>query len=229
MAESEHPADIRTERLASILKKWTDGQSLAYFQKLPKQDLIDSGIPREELELNGLITSEGKPQDIPKRVGQRGFAELVSRLYGITVYQVMVGRWIKEGMPGAIKKSGQIDPSLSLPWVEANKVDGGKVGSILNDAAAAKARTAIVDLEIREMERDRIKRELDASWMDKRDASMTVTAAVLAHHSLVKKEMDRFEKRLSAQGFSQEQFDLIRQACRDVVEQIEKDCEQYGN
>lgn len=223
---------VRDKRLQAILKKWMDAAPLSFFKTIPKQDLIDSGIPRDDLEKHGLISSEASHEtNIPQQCGKREFARVLTALFGNgkEIFPMQVDRAIEEGMHGYNKRKRSIVTSQAIQWWRDNKA---KTDSQLAAAAEAEAKRKIVALQIAEMDLEERKREMDERWIMKDDAATTVTAAVLAHHAIVKKQFDKKFSGIVAkhlQGeWTEEQINRINiatiEAGRDMMQAIEEDC-----
>lgn len=222
------PSAIRARRLVSIRRKWEDGNVISYFQKLPTADLIDSGIPLDELEKNGLLKTSGE-KEIPWQCGIRAMAELLNKIYPNEkpVYPQQVSNaHKKEGAPGFSKKNNQLKTAPFLRWWKENKVDGAPGGSKLADAAAAAHDREIIERDRAQIKLDNERREQDERWMQKADAQMTVTGAVLAHHAFVKNRLAKFPQKLNAADFTVEQMQKINASLFEVLREIETDCEE---
>ena len=227
--EDGSPSVIRARRLVSIRQKWEDGIGIVYFQKLPAQDLIDSGIPIEELEKNGLLKAP-RDEKIPAQVGVREMAKYLNQIYprrdGVEIYPMQVSNALhKEGAPG-LGKNNRINSEPFLAWWKENKFDGAPAGSKLAAAADAAHDLEIIQRDIAQLKLDDKRRERDERWMQKGDAQMTVTAAVLSHHTFVKNRLSKFTQKLNAQDFAPEQFEKINLALTEVLNEIETDCER---
>jgi hypothetical protein len=226
--EDGSPSIIRARRLVSIRQKWEDGVGTVYFQKLPTQDLIDSGIPIEELEKNGLLKA-ARDEQIPAQVGVREMAKYLNQIYprrdGVEIYPMQVSNAIhKEGAPG-LGKNNRINSAPFLVWWNEHKFDGAPAGSKLAAAADAVHDLEIIQRDLAQIRLDDKRREMDDRWMQKGDAQMTVTAAVLSHHTFVKNRLSKFTQKLNAQDFAPDQLEKINLALMEVLNEIETDCE----
>lgn len=225
--DESSPSMIRGRRLASIRKAYEDGRPLSYFQKLPTKDVIESGIPIEELEKNGLLKTVGK--DIPQKCGVREMAKLLNKIYPRSdnreIYPMQVSNALsKEGAPGYNKNNNQISTAIFLPWWKEKHFDGAPSASKLADAAAAAHDREIIERDRAQIKLDNERREQDERWMQKADAQMTVTGAVLAHHAFVKNRLAKFPQKLNPSDFTVEQMQKINASLFEVLRELEDDC-----
>lgn len=229
----EELSNVRAARLASILKKWQDAASPSFFKSIPKDDLLDAGIPRDELERNGLIMSEKSAMKaIPTQCGKREMARILTEMFGngVEVFPETLTRAVeKDGMHGWNKKQSKFSTAQAIAWWRDNKA---KTDTQVAEGAAAEAKRKIVNLRRDEIALAHDERQLDATWIKKPDAQLTVTAAVLQYHALAKKALDRdFAKLVIEQlGELDEQTknkiqSAVTDAARQVVAAIEKHAE----
>lgn len=222
-------SSVRSARLQAILQKWMDAAPLSFFKTVPKQDLLDSGIPREDLEKHGLISSDGIDTDgIPQQAGVREMCRILTRLFGNgkEIFPEQVKRAVKSGMHGWNKNKASFVTSQAIQWWRDNK---SKTETQLSDGAAAEAKRKIVALRREEIELAKAERELDATWIKKADAQETVTAAVLQYHAVAKRALDKDFPRmiLAAMGDIDDATKdrmkaAITDSARSVVLEIEK-------
>lgn len=222
---------VSQKRLDAILEKWMAAAPLSFFKTVPRQDLIDSGIPLEDLEKHGLIASGSSPQDIPTQSGIREFARILTGLFGNgkEIYQEQVKRAIADGMHGFNKKACKISTAPAIQWWRDNRA---KTESQIALAAEAEARRKIAVSKTAELDLEDRQRQMDAKWMLKDEAATTITASVLAHHAIVKKQFDKkfsgIVKRNLTGEWTEEQLNRINMATieagRQMMKAIEEDC-----
>lgn len=215
-------ATVREIRLSSILKKWQDAAPLSFFKSLPKQDLLDAGIPREELEKNGLIIAETPTaKAVPKQCGMREMARVLTDAFGIEVFPEQLRRAVKDnGMHGWIKSCSKFNTAQAIQWWKENKA---KTSDQVAEGAAAKARREIILTRTAELDLAEKERALDAKWALKADAQMSVTAAVLQYHALAKKTIDRDFAKLVLERLG-ELDETTKQKIQSAVTDAARDC-----
>jgi hypothetical protein len=224
-------ASVRARRLQSILKKWTDAAPLSFFKTLPKADLLESGIPRDDLEKHGLIAADSSADNIPTQAGMNEMARILTRLFGNgkEIYREQLKRAVKDGMHGWNKSKSQFVTSQAIQWWRDNR---SKTEGQIALAAEAEARRKINLAALSDIELAQAQRELDERWIQKDAAATTVTAAVLAHHAIVKKQFDKKFSGIVARHLSgewtEEQLNRINiatvEAGREMMREIENEC-----
>jgi len=233
MSEPESESKpVREARLQAILKKWMDAGPLSFFKTLPKQDLIDSGIPMDDLEKHGLISAEVAGEvNIPPQAGKREMCRILTKMFGNgkEIFPEQLTRAIQEGMHGWNKAKSQFVTAQAIQWWRDNK---SKSDTQLAEGAAAEAKRKIVALRREEIELAKAERELDATWIKKADAQESVTAAVLQYHALAKRALDKdFAKLVLAkvgevdEAIKNKIQSAVTDAGREVVAEIEKQSE----
>lgn len=231
--EGDHETEpVRAKRLQSILKKWMDGAPLSFFKTIPKDDLLDSGIPRADLEKHGLISSDNSAAiSIPQQCGKAEMVRILTSMFGNgkEIYKEQLNRAIKEGMHGWNAKQARFVTSQSIQWWRDNK---SKTDGQLSAGAAAKSEREVIEMKRAKIALEDAEREHDAKWMMKEDASATTVEAVLRHHAVVKKQFDKkfsgiVSRHLSG-GWTEEQLNKINiatiEAGREMMRLIEGDC-----
>lgn len=161
---------VREGRLASILTKWTQGSPLSFFKSIPTQDLIDSGIPRDDLESNGLLFAKDKSGEFsyPKTVrSQSAIAELIRRRFSIGCVQQDIHKWMRlQGVKGNVpfpppREGNHFNVGDSFAWVEQYIIPNRKAGEdSFGVSQALKTRIEEKRLELLEMEVAAEKRRL---------------------------------------------------------------------
>ena len=170
--EDGSPSVIRARRLVSIRQKWEDGVGIVYFQKLPAQDLIDSGIPIEELEKNGLLKA-ARYEQIPAQCSMTRMAKYLTENYGKKIgkeyFTEQISLWIEnEGAPGP-GANRYLSSDQFIKWFLENKWDGGATNgggdSIIAEGTIAKNKREVYAAERELIELEKTKRKFDTQWM----------------------------------------------------------------
>lgn len=206
---------------------------MTFFKTLPKQDLIDAGIPIDDLEKHGLIMPEsGKEIKVPYHAGLREMCRILTAMFGNgkEVFPEQLRRAVRDDkMHGWNKGKANFVTSQAIQWWRDNK---SKTDSQIAAAAEADAKRKIVNLQIAELDLADRQREIDARWIMKAEAASTVTAAVLRLHSIVKKQFDKKFSGIVARHlkgeWTEEQRNQINSATieagREMMRDIEDDC-----
>ena len=158
------PADYQT-RYRGLYEKWRNPNS--------QVDKALTGKEYEELIAVGLVKKFGGvkgigkpgPVELPEYCSQSEFARLMSELYNVPVYPMMVSRAItEEGMLGKMSNQS-LKMSLAHPWWEENKVKQEQQGSLFQRATAADLEKKIVDLRRATIEADEAERAASNRWL----------------------------------------------------------------
>ncbi|MDE2019840.1 MAG: hypothetical protein KGJ13_05860 [Patescibacteria group bacterium] len=227
---SKFPDDYQS-RYRGLYEKWKnpnskDDKSLTAREL---QELMDIGLVKKigATENANAPTARTPIGELPEYCGQADFARLMTELYGVAVYPMQVSRAInKEGMPGKMS-NGSLRMALAHPWWEEHKVKSGVEDSLTQKAYAAKMQRDIDLARQAKMEADEMEREMDARWILKADAQMTVTGAILKYHSFVKSKLENFTKKLNPKQFTDDQLQQVKFACGQTLQEIEDDSESY--
>lgn len=185
----------------------------------------------EKLRLCGIIGWKNKPDPetdgkLPPEVSQRDMAKIISEQFKTTVLHDTLSKMRKAKVAWValcVGSGNRWKPNITLRLWEENM---GDKKDYETDAELKREKLRI-DNETAAMERDKLKREMDATWLKKADAQTTVTAAVLLHHSFVKKTFKEFTGRFAAGIFNESQIQQIKSAFGKMLEEIETDCETH--
>ena len=173
-SQPKPPTLTRAERLAAFNKKWCDGQGIAFFQKLPRQDLLDMGVPHDELRAAGLLTEKNAASSdptakFPLEVSQREMAKIISDQFETDVTHDTLSKirlahkkdgsnsWVKQ----CVGTNNRWKPEITLRlWAENM---GGKK-DYENDAELDREHKRDRN-RITRMEREEMERVTSGRWM----------------------------------------------------------------
>lgn len=161
---AKFPPDYQT-RYRGLYEKWRNPNSQTDKALTGKEydELIAVGLVKKY----GAIKGIGKPApvELPDYCSQAEFARLMSELYNVVVYPMMVSNAInKEGMPGRMANQS-IKVSLAQPWWEEHKVKNEQQGSLFQRATAADLEKKIDDARRAKIEADEAERAASNRWM----------------------------------------------------------------
>jgi hypothetical protein len=133
------------------------------------QELIGIGLVKRGAALLGPTVAAGigkpGPVELPEYCSQSEFARLMSELYNVPVYPMMVSNAInKEGMPGKMSNQS-LKVSLAHPWWEEHKVKQEQQGSLFQRATAADLEKKIHEERRARIEADEAERSASNRWM----------------------------------------------------------------
>ena len=187
----------------------------------------------EKLREKGIIgggKSAGTNDKLPLQCSFKQFAAYITEHYGkqsgITYYDRQVKSWLIEGMP-KLGLNGRLNSGPCLKWFLEN-IHGSPETEMVSangtPAAGQAARNELYQVRLKreKLELEEFERTMDATWIKKEDAQMTVTAAVLKHHAYVKARLKEMDKKFPAGTYSDEQ---IKSELSKMLENIELDCE----
>ena len=158
------PPDYQT-RYRGLYEKWRNPNSQADKALTGKEydELIGIGLVKKFGGASG--TGKPGPVELPEYCSQSEFARLMSELYNVPVYPMMVSNAInKEGMPGKMSNQS-LKMSLAHPWWEEHKVKQEQQGSLFQRATAADLEKKIHEERRARIEADEAERSASNRWM----------------------------------------------------------------
>ena len=158
------PPQTRDDFLKSLFEAYAKARPLSFLRQWRPEDLIASGIPRDWLQENHLLKTDGESADLPSWCSQRKFSEIATRTFGRAVNQSSVGRAIRsEGMASCVTATnGRIRTDAGLQWWRVNKTTSIKEAATEAEHRRERQRIA---REREQMELDESKRRFDKRWM----------------------------------------------------------------
>lgn len=180
-----------------------------------------------------------KPSNrLPAYCSQRELAKILARLFSTVVYPMQIGRALKnEGMPG-LQTDGSIKTGMAIHWWRANKIEvkAGTTGDLSKRSIEADMQRKIDEARTARIEADESERELDAKWILKEEARLSISGAVKIHHIFFKRQMEkvfaaRLMELLTPTDFSESQVARFKEAFhrvgRETISAVENDCMSY--
>jgi hypothetical protein len=175
---------------------------------------------------------------VPSQCSQKQFAEIVTKKFGIRIYPAQISRALKQGMPDGGWGTGKLRTRTALEWWETHRVKQHPPAEedLLARAAEARLRKQIDDARLSRTAADEAERLLDAKWILRADARLTVLGALRLHHGYVKKQMEkvlaaRMLELVTTLDFSESQIMRLKEAVhrtgREIISAVETDCENY--
>lgn len=160
---------LRTERMESIRAFWTEGKPPKFFKDYALQDLLDAGIPREDLAKAGIAKGEtGDNPELKSEVSLRDCASLMSDHYGEYVSVTAISRAVNDkGAPR--RKNGRIVPAELIPWWDVHErngaADAGEHGNLFSQAQQAELQRKIDMAKRERLELEAVEKANSDKWM----------------------------------------------------------------
>jgi hypothetical protein len=159
------PTALQTERVASIRAFWAEGKPAKFFKDYALQDLIDAGIPSDDLAKAGIIKRTGSDADLYAPVTLRQCAKIMSEHYGETVDPMRLTRAFRDKKAPGKRPNGLIVPAMLMAWWNVNEKSAVGEGALFEQSRKAELERKIDEARKARMEADAIERANSDKWM----------------------------------------------------------------